>query len=526
MGIVAVTKCDLVDDEWLQMVMEDIKTTLQGKIDNLSIIPVSATTGEGMNQLVKQIETIVYQMETGEASTLFRLPVDRVFSVTGYGTVVTGTSLGGTVQKGDLLEILPKGHKVKVRNIQVHGENMEIGQRGQRCALNVTGIETSQVSRGDVIVFPDTVQSTKVVDAVLFMGEEQQNIKHNQRVHVHIGTKQVLARVRIIGQETIQSGQKGYAQLRFEEPVVVLRGDRFIIRSYSPVKTIGGGQILLHDVPHKSRFLEDTIKSFQIAEQNRPSEMIHYILSSRNRPWGIRELWKNTLMSESSIEQILKEQIDKQTIIELHHTRKYISNQVFERYVQKIQQEFKKLYKVYPFRFQMDKEEVRSKVFSYWEEKDFMAFIDQCTEKGLFNQQNNSLFEMEKDIAGAIECKKEVIDIKRMISNNGLMPKKLQQIEKELGIDHHIAKEVMDFLIKRNKAIDLKNGLFIHSKSIKRLMNELTEIFKEQESVTIAQIRDKIKSSRIITIALMEYMDEIEFTCRIGDQRYPGKKFK
>ena len=246
-GIIVLTKCDLVDSDLRELAALETRELVAGSfLDGVPVIEVSSTSGEGIDALKQTLFEQAEEVPGHKASGLFRLPVDRVFSMKGFGTVVTGTLIAGAVHQDDEVEILPRGSKARVRGLQVHGEKRELASAGQRTAVNLQGSDTDDVARGDTLTLPGTFVATMMLDAELDVLESSPiAVKDLTRVHLHVGTAQVLARVRTLrGKKALAPGDKGIVQLRLESPVVAARGDRFILRRYSPLETIAGGRVV------------------------------------------------------------------------------------------------------------------------------------------------------------------------------------------------------------------------------------------------------------------------------------------
>ena len=253
-GLVVITKCDMADPEWVEMVKEDVRTHVEGTfLEGKPVFTVSAYTGQGIPELRQALKELVQKAAEKNMRTPFRLPIDRVFSVDGFGTVVTGTLIEGSVSNGDMAEILPGGVQARVRNLQVHDRDVETAYAGQRVAINLAGVKKADLGRGDVIARPGSVRTSLMLDARL------QNLKNSQRiilsgsqVHLYHGSAVRLCKVVLLDRDALQPGESCYAQLRLTEEIAAKRGDRFVIRFYSPLETIGGG-VVLDDLPRRHK---------------------------------------------------------------------------------------------------------------------------------------------------------------------------------------------------------------------------------------------------------------------------------
>jgi len=522
-GVVALTKTDLVDDEWLELATEDVKKALEGtSLEAIPIIPVSSLTGSGIDKLIVILEQLAVAASKTNASELFRLPIDRVFTITGYGTVITGTISGGKVSKGDVVEILPSGLTARIRGIQVHNQSTDNSSAGDRCALNLSGIEKQDIERGDVVAFQGIIKPTRLVDAVLYTVKGKEGISHNQRVHVHIGTKEVLARVRIIGTEEIPEGSKGYIQLRFEEPVAVLREDRFIIRTYSPVYTLGGGWIIFHSTQNRQRFSDESIEALTIGEQGSLNELLAHILKNSRKILSVDDLWKEIFADRDEIKKNLMQQLDLGQTVELKETNKYLSKDLYNDFVKKVNAQFEQLYKKYPFRYQIDREEVKNKVFNDIDVKDFAALMNHFVENNIFELDGIFIVESDKIAIHKIFAMKDTSLVEKALLEDSLNIRNIQQLQQEIKIEANKVEEIEKFLIKTGKIIDLSNGILIHKDVLFTSVQEIRSILDREGSSTASQIRDFLGVSRKIAIALLEYLDRLEVTQRVGDIRKPG----
>lgn len=522
-GVVVLTKTDLVDDEWLQMVKDDVKNSLKGTtLEDYPMIPVSSVTGEGIQGLVKYLEKLTEKAANSNAEELFRLSIDRVFTITGHGTIVTGTVAGGEIKKGDMIEILPKGLSARIRGIQVHNHNVETASAGDRCALNIAGVEKAEIERGNLAANPGIIKPTRIVDAVLHTVKDMKGIAHNQRVHVHVGTKEVLARIRILGEDEILGESKGYVQLRFEEPIAVIRGDRFIIRSYSPVVTLGGGKIIFHSSKNRQRFSEKTIETLKIGEAGNVDELVDFILRDSGKLLSIEDLWKETFINKNEIRNILQELMNLEKVVYLPETDKYISRHLYREYIKKINMEFETLYEKYPFRFQIDKEEIKSKVFSTLDVKEFAELLNSYIKNNLLKLDGNFIVEAHRDMIDRISEKSQTKLVEKTFMENGLNVKSIQQLKENTDVKPYKFEDIEKFLIQSGKIIDLGSGILIHVDVLKHNVKKLREIFDKEGTISVVQARDYLETSRKFAVALLEYLDSLEVTIRYEDIRKPG----
>ncbi|KJS81277.1 MAG: translation elongation factor [Peptococcaceae bacterium BICA1-8] len=525
-GVVALTKTDLVDEEWLEMVKGDIFEALSGTtLERISLVPVSSVTGYGIDKLVEKLEQLTAEASTGESQTIFRLPVDRVFPMIGYGTVITGTVSGGLISKGDGVEILPKGLTARVRGIQVHNSSVNRAGAGDRCALNLSGVDRDSIKRGDVVANQGIITPTKIVDAVIYTVKGKNDVLHNQRVHVHIGTKEALARVKILGEDKIPGGSKGYIQLKFEEPVAVIREDRFIIRAYSPVATLGGGWIIFHSPKNRKRFSEDSMEALIIGESGSLQELVHYNLKNSGKILSVNDLWREIFADKEEIQRVLIVELRLGNILWLEEINKYLSKDLYYDLYKKINTEFEQMYKKYPYRYQLDKEEVKSKAFNSLDSKDFAALLNCFVLDNRFELEGNALIQPGKTAINRIFAMKDVIMLEKLLLEDGLNTSNVQQLKKDLNIDENKLLEIERFLKQTSRIIDLGEGILIHCITFVDSVKKVRSILDEYGTVTAAQVRDYLGVGRKTAIALLEYLDRLQITQRMDNVRKPGSHY-
>ena len=310
-SIVVLNKCDLVDDEWREMVKEEIKEDLVGSVfENAKIIEVSAATHEGIDDLVAEIVHMTKdEVIPKDINTIPRLPIDRSFSISGFGTVVTGTLISGSIKKDDVLEIFPTGKLGKVRSIQVHGKNVNQCFAGQRSAINISNIKKDEIKRGYVLAPESSMENTMMLDVKLNVLESSERILGNRcRLHLFTGTSQVLCRAVLLDTDEVGPGDSCYAQLRLEEEVAVRRGDKFIVRFYSPLETVGGGVILDANPSKKKPFNKEHIEEIKRKEEGSHSDIIELLVKKHSETMiTVKEIAKLTGLSIDEVEECIEE---------------------------------------------------------------------------------------------------------------------------------------------------------------------------------------------------------------------------
>src|SRR5262245_6724443 len=307
-GLVALTKVDLVDEDWLALVIEDSREFLKGTfLESKPIVGVSAKTGQGLDALKAALGTLAARVPPKHVEGKFRLPIDRVFTIRGFGTVVTGTLFSGSIRVEDRVEIYRKGIQAKVRGLQVHNESVAEAVAGQRTAINLQGIEKVELARGDVLGRPGEFAPTFMLDAVLqHLPDAPRPLRHRSRLRLHLGTSEIMGRVILLDRDELAAGEQAYVQFRLEVPAIALPRDRFVIRSYSPVQTIGGGMLLdVHPAKHR-RGEAGLASHFQLLAEGGPEKIFaHHLKQATHQGLRLAEFLPRTELSEPRLRQIV-----------------------------------------------------------------------------------------------------------------------------------------------------------------------------------------------------------------------------
>lgn len=319
-SIIVLNKCDLVDEDWIELVEEEIREELAGSfMEQAPLVKVSAATGAGIQELVQVIDNMAREeVEEKDINTIPRLPIDRVFSLPGFGTIVTGTLVSGIISKEDVLEIYPLGKECKIRNIQVHGEDRKECLAGQRVAINLSNIKKSEVKRGCVLAPIDRMKITDLLDVKLEILKSSMRVLTNHaRLHLFTGTSEILCRAVLLDKEELGPGESGFVQLRLEEKIAVRRGDRFVVRFYSPMETIGGGVVLEPNPKIKRRFREDAIEELKRKESGSITDIVEmHVKEHGDSLITLAELAKLTALSIEEIEKASKDLKEEGLILE------------------------------------------------------------------------------------------------------------------------------------------------------------------------------------------------------------------
>lgn len=523
-GLIALTKSDLVDEEWLELVEEDVRDGVKGTfLENSPIIPVSSTTKSGINKVIEIVDRLTEEVKERDVTETARLPVDRVFSMSGFGTIVTGTLSAGRFNIGDEVQVFPGNRIGRIRSIQVHGTDSDRAYGGQRVAINIAGLKKSEIERGNVIAPIDSLESTMMIDVKLKLLEDSQRIIDNRtRLRLYTGSSEVLCRVVFLDREQLTPGESCYAQLRLEEEIVARRGDRFIIRFYSPMMTIGGGEILEPNPPKRKRFDEDTIRELEIKEKGKITDVVEEIIKDKSNLFPtIKDISIWTVMTEERIGKIIEELRKANKVLTFSLLKDlYIIHVDYGKYLSdKIADELKRFHQNNPLKAGISKEEIRSKYLGSAKQKLGDSFINKLVNDKTIKQINESLalsnFEVKFNQVQE-EIKQE---IEKVFMKNKFNPLKKEEFYDILKYNKKDIDQVYDALLDIGILIRLKEENIVHKCALEESIEMVKDYIISNSSISVAQIRDLLSTNRKLAIALMEYLDDKKITKRVGDIR-------
>ncbi|NVL92111.1 MAG: selenocysteine-specific translation elongation factor [Desulfobacterales bacterium] len=525
-GLVIVTKIDLVDKEWLNLVRDDVTSFLRGTfLHHAPIVEVSSETGEGIVELIQTLDELTREVSERDPGNFFRLPTDRVFTMRGFGTVVTGTTISGHIGVGSEVTIYPKGIRSKVRGIQVHHQDVPLVKAGMRTAINLQGVEKKAIARGDVVADKDSLKSTYMVDTVLeYLDSAPKTLKNRTRVRFHCGTSEIIATVILLDRDTLSPGNQCFAQFRLERPAVVLSRDRFVIRSYSPIRTIGGGYILNPLPLRKKRFSKDVLEELNTLDKGSDQAIVEqHIKGSHLKGLSKTELSFLTNLSKKDLGKIVTSLLSDNLIFNVDtENETFIHAGSYIKAKEEIIAILADYHRRFPLKEGIVKEELRSKLASNIGEK-------------LFNHVLNALIQdtlvvREKDIIRAkdhrVKLPRDQEELRNRIDQiylkGGLEPPYF----KDLGHDitERGGRDLLEIMVKEGTLIKVKEDLYFHKKAIEELKKRLVGFIKEKGEITTPELKKLTGISRKYTIPLIEYFDKIQLTVRVGDSRLLRKR--
>ena len=522
-GLIALTKIDLVDEEWLELVMEDIESFVQGTfLEGQPIVPVSSATEEGISDFVDALDKLSSEVPDRLLSNLFRLPVDRVFTMKGFGTVITGSLLSGSVRVGDGVMLYPSMTTSKVRGIQVHGHSVEAAGAGLRTAINFQGLEKASVNRGEVLSTPGALKPSYMVDVSLhYLKSNQKPVKNRSLVRFHTGTGEIMGNLILLDREDLKPGEDTVAQIRLDTPVAVVRDDRYVLRSYSPVRTIGGGMIL-NPIPKKhKRFRPEIVDGLTRLIESDPEDIITYHADDSDlQGVSFSDLAIQTNLSTKQLETNIQALMSRKEILQIDkENRIFVHQNCFNTLKTETQSHLQAYHAAYPLKTGMPKEELKSKLPAAADSKIPTMIFNQMIKEGLIVQEGDSVrlssheVSLGEDQAG---IKKKIIEIYR---KNELQPPYFKDVVKTLNIDMSRAKDVLMLLVGEGTIVKVKEELYFHADSLHRLKETLVDYLIKNEEIATPQFKEMTGASRKYVIPLMEYFDKKNVTIRVGDTR-------
>ena len=521
-SIVVLNKCDLVDDEWREMVKEEVKEELIGSVfEKANIIEVSAVTHEGIDSLIDEIVHMTKDEVVGkDINTIPRLPIDRCFSISGFGTIVTGTLISGSIKKDDVLEIYPTGKTAKIRSIQVHGKDVKECFAGQRSAINISNLKKDEIKRGCVLAPEDAMENTMMLDVKLNVLESSNRILSNRcRLHLFTGTSEVLCRAVLLDVQEAGPGDSCYAQLRLEEEVAVRRGDKFIVRFYSPLETVGGGIILDANPTKKKPFNKEQLEEIKRKEEGSHTDIIELLVKKHSETMiTIKEIGKLTGLSLEEVSECIDE-LKEENLVYCYEMKKdvYVWHSSKEIQMERETLNFiENFHKENPYKFGVAKSLLKTKLFTPIKQNVFDQIIYKymCDEKIKKYKEFLSLpnFEINKDKT-FLKVEKTLINTYKKAQFDFV---RLSEIS--FNEDENLVKDIISVLIDEEKIVKINEEMY----TLKSLMDQAEKVVRERleanNLITISELRDALNTSRKSAKPILEYFDNMKVTRKNGTE--------
>lgn len=514
-GITVLTKSDAVDAETLDVVRMEVEEFLRETfLERDSIIPVSSLTGSGIDELKQAMIAAAAEAQVRDSKALPRLPIDRVFSMKGFGTVVTGTLISGTIRKEDEMEVFPTGRRVRVRGVQVHGSAAEQAIAGQRTALNLAGVTTEDLARGMTLAPPDTFQTTRRVDVKLkLLKSAPRSLKERARVHFHAHSMETVAEVSVFEGKEIRPGEKAFARMTFREPVLLLPRDRFILRQFSPVITIGGGVVVDAAPLGRARTIKESFE--KLAAENLEEVLGERVARRGRQGISLPQLVAESGWTKNVIETALTEALQKKRIVRLGG--EFIGTGAWDGLSKQTIEEVEAFHKKNPLVAGINKEELRERVGAA--ATVFEALLEQLASRKKIEMSG----ELVRIPGRGVEMKDEEAESKKKIedafASAGLKVPALNDVLAGLKIDKVRAQKIVTLLLRDRVLVKVSQELVFHRTALEELRQQLAAYKAKSTKIDVAQFKELTGVSRKYAIPLLEYLDRERVTQRVGDAR-------
>ena len=521
-GVVVITKADLVEPEFTELVAEDVKELTQGTfLENAPIIPVSAYTGQGLDELKEELVKLCVSLPERSEEGQFRLPIDRVFSLKGFGTIVTGTLMEGKLKKDQHIVLYPENEPVKVRSLQVHSKDAEVAYAGQRVAVNVPDRKKEDIIRGDILATADSLYPTMMVDVKLeVLKHTERSIKHGSRVHVYHGTKELLGKVALMGRDELKAGESDYAQLRLEESTALRKGDHFVLRFYSPVETIGGG-VVLDACPKKHRKNDKkAYHTFEIKEHGTGEEQLELAyLEHQGKFYSLKELMNKCSLDRSKTRNQLKKLVENKKMIPLYD-EVYIHSEELKTYEKRVTQFLDHFHKEYPLKEGMGIQEVRSRL-NLEQSKVTEAILDILKQNKVIKEEQGMVSKYRFKVVVKDDEDAMMKEIVEQYLTFGFAP-----LATELYLKEHAKqkkfKAVFTSLLNKKTLIRLDDQYCLHKDLYEKAQAVFRELAAEKGIVALGEYRENLGCSRRVAVPILEHFDKNGFTVKTEE----GRKLK
>lgn len=522
-GLVALTKAEMVDPDWLGLVTEEVRDYLAGSfLEGSHVVPVSARTGTGLDLLQAELVRLAGEAEQKRGDGPFRLPIDRVFIMAGFGTVVTGTLLSGTIAVGDEAELLPANLPCRVRGIQVRNKKADCGLSGQRVAVNLQGIDHGQVVRGDILVPRHAYRTTRTVDVRLdHLPSATRGLKHRSTLRLHSATYEVPAQVILLDRDSLMPGESAYARLRLARPVLLLPGDPFVLRTYSPQATLAGGRILDPFPPRMRRRSEASLELLKTLESGTDTEKLRMLVaSSLLSGLSFEDLVTRAGMSAKKVESSLAPLLSAGELIQtVREPRSFLSREAFSSlkaglltFVQSFQTEN-------PLKDGMGKEELKSRIPKRSDPRCFGSLLAALEKEGKIVMERE-LLRLTGGKSGIAPGQLDLqAGIEAALRTGGSEPPTIRELCELLHCPEKTALDHLNLLSRHGKAVKIRSDLFYAPEPYAGIKDKLTTHLKQNREITPNEFRELTGLSRKFMIPLLEHFDSEKLTIRVGEKR-------
>ncbi len=521
-GIAVITKVDLVESELVELVREEIRDAVRGTfMDGAPILSVSSSTGEGIEELKVAIRETAMRIPGRPADRLLRLPVDRSFTMRGFGTVITGTLTSGELHRDQEVELIPGGSRARVRGIQVHGRPVEFAVAGQRTAVNLQGLDLSQVERGHVITLPGQFRATQLLDVRLNLLPGAQPLKHLVKVRFHEGTSEILARVSLMGRDILQPGEAAFAQLRLDSPVFSLHGDAFIIRRFSPAVTIGGGKVL-HPFPTKHKSTDSRVEdALRVLDTGSSAEKIPVFLASHPRhALDLQELNSYMGLSPAAIQRHLTEVTGSETVVVVPApVPVLVQPRLFAQLEEEILRLVSRFHAENPLLKGISREELRTRVFRDLPVEVYRHCLERLAERRKIALRDETVSLHGRSVQLSEESLRLKERIEAVFRQSGYQPPAMGEVIASLESNPEETRKILFWMIREKILVKVSEELTYHREVLDEIKSRIRSGFAPGSRFGVSEFKQLFDLSRKHAIPLLEYLDRERFTRRQGNDR-------
>jgi selenocysteine-specific elongation factor len=517
-GIVALTKTDLVDEDWLQMVQEEVRDLLAGtRFAGAPIVPVSSITGEGLDQLRMVLMQMAASVQPKPRTGSARLPIDRVFTITGFGTVLTGTLFSGSIHAGDVLAIMPAEVQGRVRSLQVHGKKTEEAHAGQRVAVNLAGVEVSEVERGEVLVTPGAFAPVHRLTTWLHaLKGAPRPLKNWQRVRFHLGAKETLGRLRLLDHDELTPGADAFVQIELEEPVVAAVHDRFVIRQYSPVTTVGGGEIVEVGGLRHRRFRAEVLERLERKLSGSPFARLREELQTVRGPVTPGDLSVKAGLNIDEAQRFLEEMRDAGDLFLYHlgSETHAVTAALMASWEQTVEAALQQYHQQFPLRSGYPKEEMRSRIFSAIPPRLYQALLDKWAADRKVVLTGQTLARPDFGVHLTPGQQETCAGVIVALQVQPFAPPAIEELRSLFGDP-----ELFQYYLQHESLVKVGEEFYFLKEAVDQAWQLLQEFLIRNDTVTVAEARDLLGTSRRYCLPLLEFFDQSRKTRRLGDKR-------
>ena len=510
-GLVVITKSDLVDDDWLELVTSDVTDAVNGTcLEGAQILSASSVTGQGLEDMTSSMDLLLADMPSKKDTGRPRLPIDRAFTISGFGTVVTGTLIGGELRVGQETELVPGRHRCRVRGLQTHKQKVQAGQVGSRVAANLSGVSHDEIRRGQVLTAPGWLRESIAIDVRLRLVPDcPVPVKHNAAVTLHSYTSETTARVRLLNKDQLEPGEEGWAQIRLQDPITAVKGDLFVIRSHRG--TLGGGEVVEIQPSRHKRFHSATLDRLEVLSKGSPEEVLINALEGKE-PTLAKSLVESVGVPPDAVKEALQSLLENSRIVTLGSNGLEGNPQVYSRrgwegVKERCQSFLCEYHRTYPLRTGAPKEELRSRLGL--PQRVFLQVANRLVKEKVL---------VEEGAVVRLASHKRVLSDTQKKELDGYL-KALENTPYSPPTDIHIAPDLLNSLIEEGKVVRASPDVVFGASAYEKMVDEIVREIKSEGKITVGRVRDVFHTSRKYALALMEYLDQQRVTRRVGDDR-------